>query len=104
MSAIILQVSGTSEPATLLRYLTNGTAGGQIALRVRTPAPPGARLDATATDDAGGSSAFRVKVHRCKKMEDGTFVMQGATQELRREGRAILEAMAATAPGVPPGL
>jgi hypothetical protein len=104
MASIVLTVSGKSEPAILLRYLTNGTAGGQIARRVPTPGPPGARLDATATDDAGVSSAFRVKVHRCKKMEDGTFVMLGATQELRREGRAILESMAATAPGVPPGL
>ncbi|MGZ3417240.1 MAG: hypothetical protein ACXWUG_24755 [Polyangiales bacterium] len=93
-----------NEPATLLHYLTNGTAGGQIALRVKSPGPPGARLDAVARDDEGVASAFRVKVHRCKKMEDGTFVMIGATQELRREGRAILEGMAAGAPGIPPGL
>jgi hypothetical protein len=104
MASIELHLAGKNDPAVLLRYLTNGTAGGQIALRVKSPAPPGARLDATATDDEGATSAFRVKIHRCKKMEDGTFVVLGATQELRREGRAILEAMAATAPGIPPGL
>lgn len=92
------------EEATLLHYVSSGTAGGQIAVRVKSAAPPGARLDATVADATGASSAFRIKIHRGKNMGDGTFVLVGATQELRKEGRALLEALAATAPGIPPGV
>jgi hypothetical protein len=94
-----------SQPVTLLHFQASTHGGtGHIALRSPFSAPPGAPLDAIACDNEGNRLSFRVKVHRCKKLEDGVFVIVGATQELRRETRVVLEQLAQTAPGIPPGL
>jgi anti-sigma factor ChrR (cupin superfamily) len=85
-------------PTTLLLY------GTEIAVIARKPAPPGARVDAVAVADDGSRSAFRIKVHRCKRQPDGTFVLVGVTIDLRREGRAVLEQLQAAAPGLPKGI
>lgn len=86
------------EPTTLLLY------GTEIGVISRRPAPPGARLDAVAVADDGTRSPFRIKVHRCKRQEDGTFVVVGVTIDLRREARAVLEALGRTAGGLPKGI
>jgi len=88
----------SNEPTTLLMY---GTEIGVVAGR---PAPPGARVEATAVADDGTRSPFRIKVHRCKRQPDGGFVLVGVTIDLRREGRAVLEELARTAPGLPRGI
>jgi hypothetical protein len=90
-----IEVKG--EVVTLLAY------GTEIGVRTTQSAPPGARLEAMATDDDGTKSPFRIKVHRCRKQEDGAFIIMGATIDLRREGRAVLESLALSAPGVPRG-
>jgi hypothetical protein len=91
-----LELSG--EPTTLLLY------GTEIGVTASKPAPPGARVDATAIADDEGRSPFRIKVHRCKKQADGTFVLVGVTIDLRREGRAVLEELGRVAPGLPKGI
>jgi hypothetical protein len=85
-------------PTTLLLY------GTEIAVVSKKAAPPGARVDAVAVADDGARSPFRIKVHRCKRQPDGTFVIVGVTIDLRREGRAVLEQLASAAPGVPKGI
>lgn len=77
------------EPAQLLAY-----GPTTFSIRASAAAPPGARLDAVAISDDGVRSAFRMKVHRCRKQEDGSFVLDGATIDLRREGREILVGLA----------
>lgn len=87
-----------SGPTTLLLY------GTEIAVTAPKAAPPGARVDAVAIADDGARSPFRIKVHRCKRQSDGSFVIVGVTIDLRREGRAVLEALAPTTPGLPKGI
>lgn len=87
------------ETVPLLSFAKNG----EIAVRAPSPAPPGARLDAAALADDGAESAFRIKVHRCKREEQGTFVLVGATIDLRREARETLEMLVQSAPGIPRG-
>ena len=59
-----------------------------IHLRSTIPSAPGSRLDATMPSGAG----FRVKVHRCQKIELG-FAIEGRLIDLRREVRGELEAL-----------
>ena len=87
-----------NEPTTLLLY------GTEIAVVSRAPAPPGARLDAATIAEDGARSSFRIKVHRCKRQPDGSFVIVGVTLDLRREARAVLEELARTAPGLAKGI
>ncbi len=98
MARIELTDRERAEPTTLLLY---GTEIGVIAQR---PAPPGARIDAVAVADDDSRSPFRIKVHRCKRQADGTFILVGVTIDLRREGRAVLEELARVAPGLPKGI
>jgi hypothetical protein len=90
-----IELSGA--PTTLLLY------GTEIGVVAQKAAPPGARVEATAVADDGSRSSFRIKVHRCKRQPDGAFVIVGVTIDLRREGRAVLEELARTAPGLPKG-
>ncbi len=75
------------KPSAVLAF-----TGAQIVLAAESPSPPGARLDVTVDDDAGAPQAFRVKVHGCKRV-DGGFVVLGGLMDLRKEGRAALEAL-----------
>jgi hypothetical protein len=87
-----------NEPTTLLLY------GTEIAVVSKEPAPPGARVDAATVADDGSRSAFRIKVHRCKRQPDGSFVIVGVTLDLRREAKALLEELGRTAPGLARGI
>ena len=62
-----------------------------IVLRSTTPAPPGARLEATF-----GDLPVQVKSHGTHKEADGTFTMKGrlisANRELRDALAALLQA------------
>lgn len=86
------------QPTTLLLY------GTEIAVVARRPSPPGARIEAATVADDGTRSPFRIKVHRCKKQPDGTFIVVGVTIDLRREARAVLEELGRTAPGLAKGI
>lgn len=93
-----LSAQGTWAETTLLLY------GTEIGVTSPAPFPPGARLDLVAVAEDGSRSPFRIKSHRCKRMPEGHFVVVGATMDLRREGRAVLDALARTAPGLPKGV
>lgn len=60
-------------------------ADGTVALRSTVPAPPGARVDGTLTDEP--PSPVRIKSHGSKREADGLFTIKGrlldATRELR---------------------
>jgi hypothetical protein len=94
----VARIELSGEPTTLLLY------GTEIGVVANKPSPPGARVDATAIGDDDARSPFRIKVHRCKRQADGSFVIVGVTIDLRREGRAILEELGRVAPGVPKGI
>jgi len=94
---IELATQGTWAKTTLLVY------GTEIGVVSPAPFPPGARLDLVAVAGDGSRSPFRIKSHRCKRQDDGRFVVVGATMDLRREGRAVLEELGRLAPGLPKG-
>lgn len=99
MATIELHPAGGAwAPTTLFHY------GTEIVVSSPAPAPPGARVEAAAVGDDGARSAFRIKVHRCKRQEDGTFVLVGVTIDLRREARVVLEELGRAAPGRPLGV
>jgi hypothetical protein len=86
------------EASELLLY------GTEIGVTSAVASPPGARVEAVAIADDEARSPFRIKVHRCKRQPDGTFVIVGVTIDLRREGRAVLEHMGSAARGLPKGV
>ena len=67
--------------------------GVELALSSPRAQPPGARLEG-ALDGA----LLRLKVHRCRKRDDGEFLVVGRPLDLRRETRAALEALAGGSP------
>lgn len=97
----------TNEPSLNLRGETVqvlAVTGSEIVVRATSPAPPGARLDAETVAGDGSRSAFRFKVHRCKRQADGAFVIAGGTQDLRREAKIVLDALGRLGPGSPSGI
>ncbi len=92
-----------SELVTLLAF-PRPSWPSEMAVRGTFSAPPGARLEAVAVDDAGARTPFRMKVHRCKRQDDGAFIVVGAAIDLRKEARTVLEGLAASAPGIPRGV
>lgn len=94
---IELSANGTWAETTLLTY------GTEIAVFSPAPFPPGARLELATVAADGSRSPFRIKSHRCKRQPDGRFVVVGATMDLRREGRTVLEELGRSAPGLPKG-
>ncbi len=78
-----------------------------IVLRSTIPSPPGSRIDGTLMASAAATEAsapsegarapvaLRVKIHGCKRQDDGTFRLEGRPLDLTREVRAELEALAA---------
>jgi hypothetical protein len=87
-----------------LRWSRGGEAdlvafdGERITLRSSISSAPGSRPDATTASGSG----FRVKVHRCQRI-DAHFVIEGRVLDLRREVRdeiaGVLAKRAAPAAG-----
>lgn len=63
--------------------------GSEIALSSPKAHPPGARLDG-----ALDGLSFRMKVHRCRRRDDGRFLLVGRPLDLRKETRDALDALA----------
>lgn len=61
-----------------------------IVLRSTTPAPPGARLEATF-----GDRPVKIKSHGTHKEADGTFTLKGRLVDANRELRDALAALLA---------
>ena len=61
------------------------------------PFPPGARISLALVEALGADAdprlSFRMKVHRCRRDEAGTFEISGALMDTRRETIAALRAM-----------
>jgi hypothetical protein len=60
-----------------------------IRLRSTIPSPPGSRITGTLEGAAG--AVVRVKIHGCKRQEDGSFLLEGRPLDLTRDVRALLE-------------
>jgi len=67
--------------------------GDAIVLRSMTPAPPGARLEATLTDEP--RALVKVKSHGTHREQDGSFTLKGRLIDATRELRERLTALAA---------
>ncbi len=67
-------------------------ADDAIVLRSTTPAPPGARLDATLAGDP--PAAVKIKSHGSKREDDGSFVIKGRLVDATRELRARVAILA----------
>lgn len=63
--------------------------GSELAVASTKAQPPGARLDGSID-----GAALRMKVHRCRKRDDDRFLVVGRPLDLRRETRALLDALA----------
>lgn len=68
--------------------------GEAISLVSSIPSPPGSRLEGTF-----GSTTLRVKVHQCKRQDDGRFLLQGRAFDFVRETRELLLASLKPAQG-----
>lgn len=62
-----------------------------IVLSSSTPAPPGARLEATVE---GAGTLVKIKSHGSKREADGTFTLKGRLLDATRELRAALASLA----------
>lgn len=60
-----------------------------IWLRSTTPAPPGARLEATFS----GTTTVKIKSHGTRRQEDGSFMLEGRLIDATRDLRATLGAL-----------
>lgn len=69
--------------------------GDAVTLRSTISSPPGSRLEATFAEEP--REALRVKVHGCKKEEDGSFTIRGRLVDATR---AIRERVAHLASGI----
>jgi hypothetical protein len=54
--------------------------------------PPGSRLEGSLVE--APHATLRIKVHVCKRQEDGSFVLEGRPLDLTRELRERIERMA----------
>jgi hypothetical protein len=94
-------VAPTSPPtqAAHLRWSQGGEAtvltlrADAIRLRSTVPSPPGSRISGTLAVEQG-EVAFRIKVHGCKRQQDGSFLLEGRPLDLTRDVRAVLEKLA----------
>jgi hypothetical protein len=62
-----------------------------VRLRSTVPSPPGSRPTGTLLDGSG--DVLRLKVHECKRQEDGSFVLVGRPLDLTRDLRSKLEGL-----------
>lgn len=60
--------------------------GEAVTLRSSIPSPPGSRLEGKLDD----GTTIRVKIHGCKKQDDGAFVLTGRMIDLTRQLRERL--------------
>jgi hypothetical protein len=70
-----------------------GWVEGQLAIIAASPSPTGARVGVALEVDSR-PHGFRIKVHHCRRQEDGTFALVGRPLDLRREAREALDALA----------
>jgi len=68
--------------------------GERIVLVSTVPLPPGSRPEGKLL---GGGDPVRVKSHGSRRLEDGTFRVEGRALDLRKELRERLAAMAEVA-------
>jgi hypothetical protein len=67
-----------------------------VRLRSSTPAPPGARLEATLASEP--SVGVKIKIHGSKLEGDGSFTLRGKLLDANRALRARLAALVPPAP------
>jgi hypothetical protein len=86
-----MSMSGAIAFATPSRFDARFDAwdGAEIAIVSPKAQPPGARLDGSID-----GLALRLKVHRCRRRQDGAFLVVARVLDLRRETRALLDALA----------
>ena len=60
--------------------------GEAATLRSSIPSPPGSRLEGKLDD----GTTIRVKIHGCKKQDDGSFRLEGRMIDLTRQLRERL--------------
>lgn len=58
----------------------------QVVLRSTIPSAPGSRIDGRLPSGV----AVRVKIHRCKRQNDGTFVLEGRLLDATRDVRTAI--------------
>jgi hypothetical protein len=87
------------EGVTHLAWRNGGEAtlvsfrGDAVSLRSSVPWPPGSRVEGTLS--APPAALLRIKVHACKRHEDGSYVMSGRMLDLTRALRERLEVLVA---------
>ena len=64
------------------------TNGDSITLRSTTAAPPGARVDGTLEIEP--PAQLRIKVHACRRQQEGDYRIEGRCIDLTREVRQML--------------
>ncbi len=64
---------------------------GALSFLSISASPPGARVSLEI--DGRTVPGFRLKVHRCRRGQDGIFLVDGRTFDLRRETRAALDSL-----------
>ncbi len=67
--------------------------GNELSMHAPRAYPPGARLEGTLD-----AHALRMKVHRCRRVEEGRFLVIGRPLDLRREAADHLATLARTSP------
>ena len=99
MSASETRETAPSEPRRHLVWAKGGhaevvrVAGEAIVVRSTTPAPPGARLEATLADEP--PATLKMKSHGSKREGDGAFRIEGRLIEVTRELRERVAALVA---------
>jgi hypothetical protein len=67
-----------------------------IVLRSSRSSPPGSRIEGALAGEP--PAKLRVKIHACRRADDGSFVLEGRPIDMTREVRARVEALAAALP------
>lgn len=62
-----------------------------IRLSSTVSSPPGSRIEGTVVGVGETTATLRVKVHVCKRQDDGSFLLEGRPIDLKRDVRAALE-------------
>lgn len=67
--------------------------GEAICIDSSIPSPPGSRIVAVLESevDALRGTSLRIKIHGCKKMESGRFLLRGRVLDLARTVREALD-------------
>ena len=109
MTRVMMRLSESQAPdAAHVRWVSWNGDDAALSFLAACASPPGARLelalDATLPPSPQKLTVtVRVKVHRCRRQDDGSFLVDGRVFEARREARAALEALARSAAESAPG-